>query len=555
MLGSLKKYILKNKALVLLIIGYILIRLPLLDHAFLLRGERDIVLTGYSLLKTGKDFYGNFLPLQFFGLDQPSPLLSFYFSALGWIIFPIKNIFFARLPFLLAGSLNLFFIYEIIQFLTKNKKLSLITAALFGFSPGMYHLGMLALEINLAMPLLLAGILFYVKKRKFLGWVLFARSFFTYNGFRPLIPFLLIYLEFFEFIHKGSWKSFIKNSFLQGILFIAFFAITFFFIDGEIMTSRSTDLVFLSYGKISPEVDFLRNTSIAPPDLKSLMNNKVTETLTYMVDVFYEGISLQYLFFRGDRAAIYTSTFAGQFFSIFVFFYFLGFVRLGARLRKNYFYILGLIPVAMVPSVVNIDYISVAIRSLLASVSYAFVIALGVLMFVELLKRAKKEYRMIAYGIVLLLLTVEVLYFSYNYVLRRPVTMFESYFEHEKQVAQYIIDSDQHVTLYDDSPKNIITAYHILNPDVDIQALQAVLLHSEDVYETDAFTMRFCPQSGDKDQMYVQDTVIAESCLDPEEYDVLEADQRHGRIDFKDFSLNSAFFIYEEMTPSIEPIP
>ncbi len=232
MFKQVKRYILENKILFLALVAYVLVRLPVLDHAFLLRGERDIVLTGYSLLKTGKDFYGNVMPLQFFGLDQPSPMLSFYYSAIGWIFFPIKNVFFARLPFMLASAVNIVLIYELVRKITVKKVIGLLTAVVFGFSPGYYHLSTLALEINLAMPLLLAGMLLYLNKKRAWGWLALILSFFTYNGFRPLIPFLVVYLELFFYMKDGKFVPFIQRSFIAGMIFIVLFGVSFFFIDG-----------------------------------------------------------------------------------------------------------------------------------------------------------------------------------------------------------------------------------------------------------------------------------------------------------------------------------
>lgn len=542
----------EHKILVGLFLLAVVTRLPFLDQAFLLRGERDIVLSGLSLLKTGRDLYGHLLPVQFFGLDQPSPMLSFYFSALGWLIFPIKSIFFARLPFVIAAACNTVLIYFLILKITKSRQLALITSAIFTMSPGYFHLSTLALEINLAMPLLLAGMLLYLGQKRLWGWVFLGLSFFTYNGFRPLIPFLLIYMEYYFYLQSNTLKSFIQRSVVAGVLFIAFFGITFFFIDGEIMTSRSSDIVFASYDKITPEVIFRRNTSIAPPVVQSILDNKITQTLQYMMSVVYEGVSLQYLFFRGDRAAIYTSTFAGQFWVVGLVFYFMGFMFLGKHLERKYLYMLGFIPVALVPSVVNIDYVSVAIRSLLASVSYAYIMALGVLFAQDIWEKGvARNIFWLAIGTIL---AIELTYFGYNYIFRRPVTMFESYFEHERQLAEYIHASPKKLVVYDDSPKNLLTAYHILTPSADVRDLQKAMQGNQKRIETSEFIFKKCTQAADKPQMYQRGTLIGSSCLDPDEYDNLGYLGVANRIFFEDFSLRTAYFIFEG-PPNEEPGP
>lgn len=555
LLSLVKSYFYKNKILFLLFLAYLIVRLPFLNQAFLLRGERDIVLTGYSLLKTGKDLYGNILPTQFFGLDQPSPLLSFYFSALSWFIFPIRNVFFSRLPFVLASSLNIFFVYELVRLIVRNKKLALLTTIIFNFSPGYFHLSMLALEINIAMPLLLAGMICYLKQKKFIGWILFGLSFFAYNGFRPLIPFVILYLEFFYFLPKKNVKKWILDSVRVVLIFFVLFAITYLFIDGKIMSSRSADLIFLNYDKIAPLVDFRRNTSVAPTIVNAFLNNKITNTLYYIFEVLFEGISLDYLFFSGDRAAIYASTFGGQFFAFLLPFYFLGFVYFGKKWDRAYVYMLGFIPVALIPSLVNIDYVSIAIRSLLASVSYAFVISCGIVFARQILKTYYKKVKFIVVGIVgicIFVSSVNIFYFSFNYIFRRPVTMFESFFEHERTIAKYIHIQDETVTLYDDSPKNILTAYFIQDSSQDIQTLQSLLQTSENTFTTEKVKIIKCPNSGEKNQMYNDGIVIAESCLDPEELENLNQMNSVEKLPFIDFSGNTAFFVYKSTVDSID---
>lgn len=556
MFARVRSYITSHPWLFVLLLVSIAIRLPYLGHAFLLRGERDIVLTGLSLLKTGKDLYGVFLPLQFFGLDQPSPLLSFYFSALTWIFVPIKSVFMARLPFMLTASLNTILVYELILLCTKKKNLALMTTAIYVLSPGYFHLSILALEMNIAFPLLLGGILAYLKNRRAWGWTLLTLSFMSYNGFRPLIPFLIMYLEGWHWIEHRSLKTFVRRAGTGILIFCALFAGTYLWIDGDIMKSRGADLAFVNYQDIVPLVDFRRSTTVAPSLLAQLVDNKVTETARYMMHVFFEGQSLHYLFFKGDSAALYATTFTGQFFATFLIAYYAGFVALGVRKKSSYWYILGFIPIALIPSMINVDYVSVAIRSMHVSVSYAFLFALGIELIYELLKKQRQVVMkgIIAIGIVIL--SIEVGYFVYNYTYRRPVMMFESYFEHERQLAHYMKDHPG-ITIYDSSPKNILTAYTILKPSASILNLQSFLSasHNSSMPTTfESFQIYPCPASGKKDVMYKPGTLIGEACLDPAEYEALGYIDIAHRIQYKDFSTRTAYFIFQE-TGKKESIP
>lgn len=543
MLVSLISYLKEHRFLIIISVIYFLIRLILLDHAFLLRGERDTTFTGFSLAHTGRDLYGNLLPLEFFGLDMPTPMLAFYYSALWWVIIPIKSVFTARLPFVISSTTYIFLVYEFIRTITKNSKLALITSIIFAFSPGIYHLSRLALEVNIGMPILLAGIILFLKKKRMWTYVLFTLAFFSYNGFRPLILPLLLFLELYPWMNGSSFKSFIKMSVISTVFFFVLFGSSIL-IDGRMMISRSDDLVFMGYDEITPKVIYLRNTSVAPEVLKVVLHNKITETIHYMIDVFVQAQDFQYLFFQGDKAAIYTSTFAGQFFLIMLPFYYAGFLFFGKNLKKKYLYILGFIPVALVPSLINIDYISFTYRSVLATIGYAYIIACGFVFILPLLGRTHKIVRASIIGVFIIFLGIELAYFSYNYVYRRPITMFEMFFESEKDIGEYLLSSNQSYYIYDDNPRNIVTTYYYLKDKPDMREFQRLNNQNQE-FSFDGHTIVKCPSSDDEIVLKAG-IIVADSCLSPERYKQLAGDITIPFIPFKDFSFRKAFFIFDK---------
>jgi len=517
--------------------------LILLDHAFLLRGERDITFTGYSLAHTGRDLYGNLLPVEFFGLDMPTPFLSFYYSALWWIILPFKNVFMARLPYVISTTTYIFLVYECIKIITKNTKLAIITSIIFAFSPGIYHLSRLALEVNIATPILLGGIILFLKKKRIWAYSLFTLAFYSYNGSRPLILPLLLFLELYPWMNGSSFQSFLKMSVISTVFFFVLFGSSFI-IDGKMMLSRSSDLVFMSYDKITPKVIYLRNSSVGPEILKVVFNNKITETIHYMIDVFIQGQDFQYLFFQGDKAAIYATTFTGLFFLVSFPFYYLGFFYLGKKFKKEYFYILGFIPVALVPAIINIDYVSFTIRSILSTVGYAYIIGGGLIFGFTLLSKMHKIIKIFIIGLFATFFIIELSYFSYNYFYRRPVTMFEMFFESEKDIAEYLLHSDKKYYIYDDSPRNIVTTYYFLKDHPNMSKFQQ-LNNQNKKFSFDGHTIVKCPTS-DNEIALKAGTIVADSCLSVDRYKSLAGNLDIPFIPYKDFSFRKAFFIFDQ---------
>ncbi len=548
MIQRLRDYFKARPWLFVVCVIAILVRIPFLSDAFLLRGERDIVLTGESLLNTGKDLYGVTTPLQFSGLDQPSPPFSFYVSALTQVFIPLHDVFTARLPFMLLASLNTLLIYECVRVLTRRKDLALLTTLLFSLSPGYFHTSMLALEMSVAFPLMLGGLIAYASEKRVWGWVLLVASGLAYNGFRPVVPFMMMYLEVWRAMEHGSWKTFFKQCVVIGAVYAVIFGVTMRIVDGDIVRSRGADIAFVNYQDITPRVNFRRTTTTASVLVAQMFDNKYTETLRYMKDVFFEGQGHQYLFMKGDQSALYATTFTGQFFTTSIVLYYLGFVALGVYRKKEHWYMLGWIPIALIPAVMNVDYVSVTNRAMLVSVVFAYVMSLGAVLGYEYLRKQPAWVRRLVLGLLVLSISVEGVYFVYNYAYRRPVTMFESFFEHEKQISHYVIAHPQTV-LYDPSPKNIITALAILDTSIDISAVQTALVSLQKnphKVRIGSHAIHTCPPSGKKDAMYRAGVVISEACLDPEEYEALSYIPPENRLMYKDFSLRTAYFIYSE---------
>lgn len=547
MLKKIKELIKDNLTIIILSVIFLFIRLPFLDKAFLLRGERDIVLTGFSLAKTGRDLFGHFLPLEFNGLDMATPFLSFYYSALWWLLIPIKNVFFSRLPYALLTVSYVFLVYKIIYIVTKNKNLSCLTSAIFCFSPGIFHVSQIALDFNVATPLLFLGIIYYLEKHRPIAFFLFTLSYFSYNGFRPLIPFLTIYLELFLFFQYNNWKTYIINSTKYVALFLLLFAFSWAVIDGHMMSIRGRDLVFFSYRNITPKILYRRETSTGPKILKRIVNNKLTGTIYYMAQAFVKGQDLDLLFWSGEPTQIYATTFTGQFFFVFLLFFYLGFFYLGKKNKKEYFYLLGLIPVGLVPSVINVDYMSYSLRSVLIFVIYGYLFACGIIYLLDLLKN-KRIFQYAIVGIICIFVGFESLLFIYNYTFRRPITMFELFFESEKQLADYLIKSKRHYIILDDSPKNKLTAYILMQKkNINLTKVQKILDKGAP-YMLDGFTFENCIKSEDllAEKKRLKNIIVSYSCTNNETYTMLTLSKKTYKISYKDYSFRTAFFVVND---------
>lgn len=163
--------------------------------------EWDEVATGYdaySILKTGRDQFGNFLPLTIRSLDDYKPPLYTYITAisiaiLGW------NDFAVRFPAALMGVFAILTTYGMTYELLKKKKIALIASLLLAVSP--WHVGFsrLALETNSTIFFTTLGIwTFMIGLRR--GWglwlsaILFGLDLYLYHNARVFVPLITIVL-------------------------------------------------------------------------------------------------------------------------------------------------------------------------------------------------------------------------------------------------------------------------------------------------------------------------------------------------------------------------
>ncbi|MGB4965834.1 MAG: glycosyltransferase family 39 protein [Microgenomates group bacterium] len=528
---------------------FFLLRLLFLDQLFLLHDERDIVLSGYSVAKTGHDLFGNFLPISFAGISPDNPLVSIYYSAVWWLVLPIKSVFFARLPFVLISTLLMFLVYEIVRRISDDKRLAFISALIFCFSPWVFHITRLAMDLPLAAVTLFGAILFYLKERRWLSYLLFFLTFYNYQGFRVVIPFLVVYLELIkgesEILRftQDDIKIFIRRNIIN-VMFIVFLFVSISFIDKAVTTKRFSQVAFLSPERFTAEVNTRRAASNVPLLIRDAFHNKITVAADYVVDNFVKGQDISYLFKTGDYSPINGNAVGGQFFFVFLLFFYLGIMALGRRLNRKDFYLIGFIFLGLLPAMASVNSATYSIRGFVSALGYAYLLALGVDLGIDLTKRMAKTPRYILYALLMMVMAVNGLYFTYNFYERKQVTVGELFNENEKRVSQYLLDRpEKQFTVYHDFPKNVYLSYIFM--DSGNSAPQVTGKDGEvDSYTSNNVVFMKCPKL--IDYATLTNTLVSESCMNLKTHDQLNSQvDLQQKILYKDLSLKTAYFIFE----------
>ncbi len=162
----------------------------------------DEVSLGYnawSVLSTGKDEHGDFLPVtNFKAFGDYKPPVYIYLTSASIKVFG-ANDFAVRFPSALFGVIAVFCTYLIVRKFFHVPALSLLAALFLSMSPWSVNLSRVAFEANVAWGLFLIALALFLYQRKFLSAVFFVLPLYTFNSSRVFIPLFLIILATFTY--------------------------------------------------------------------------------------------------------------------------------------------------------------------------------------------------------------------------------------------------------------------------------------------------------------------------------------------------------------------
>ena len=160
--------------------------------------EASLGYNAYSILKTGKDEYGNFLPVVLRSFDDYKPALYAYLIIPFITLFDL-SVLAVRLPSALIGiftvALTYFFVVEII----KRKEMALLSSFLLAISPWHIQFSRTAFEASSGMTLNLLMAYFFIRGLK-RPWFLVAAavcgglSIYMYQSEKVFTPLLMLLL-------------------------------------------------------------------------------------------------------------------------------------------------------------------------------------------------------------------------------------------------------------------------------------------------------------------------------------------------------------------------
>lgn len=290
--------------------------------------ELDVGYQAYSVLKTGKDYYGNSWPMHFHSLAEWRTPLYLYSCVPTVALFGISA-WGVRLPAAVFGILGVWLMYLLVKELFDDEKLGVVAALVTAISPWHIQYSRAAFEVTELLFLLLLGLVLFIKalkqrKRLWLAMACFGLMPWVYSTAKMFTPMLIGFLVILW------WRELIRFSRKE----LAWAAITLAVVAGPIAYSTVFGGGAERFGYISvftnpvmeTEVGVARlndarmrgemGEGISPKLTDRMFHNKFTYWSENILDNYFKAFSTDFLFVQGDPNLRHSVHGMGQFYKV-----------------------------------------------------------------------------------------------------------------------------------------------------------------------------------------------------------------------------------------------
>lgn len=399
--------------------------------------ETSIGYNAYSILKTGKDEWGQFMPVHFKSFGEYKLPAQIYASIPGVAIFGL-NEFGVRITPVVYGTLTVLLLYLFLHELFKRKEISLLAAFLLAVSPWHIQLTRGSFESSFSLFWFLMAVWFLVKGLLKPKWIIlsmipFVISVYTYNTARVFTP---MFLFVFYLINA---KYLIKNFRYALLGFLTFVILALpivpFVLSGD--ASARYKLVSITDDKgLIPRIEERRNLSKLPSLLTKLIHNRYTYNTFYFTKNYVAHFTPDFLFINGAGHRQHHVQGIGELYWVQAPFLLYGLYLLIKQKDQSLKVLLPWLFLAFVPVSMTNDSIPNALRTLIAVPVYQVFTAVGFFKVWEILKNKRQKFILISTVIILFLINF-VIYLN-NYFVKYPINYSRDWQYGNKQVVKYI---------------------------------------------------------------------------------------------------------------------
>ena len=348
---------------------------------------------GYSILKTGYDQWGQFLPIFNFRAygDYPLPLYM-YFSMPFIAIFGLNEAS-IRIVSVIFGTLLVPVVFYLFRRIFANDYFSLLVAFLLAISPWSILTSRQVLQVTPAVFFLTLGILLFIKgvrERKnwvVLGTALIGLSAYGYHNTRILAgPIIVILVLFFWQVLKKSRKTLFLVIIVTTLLILPIIPVIF----SSQGSARVRWVGIVDQGAIN-RIEDARNTSNLPEFLNVSLNNRYTYTVKVFLNNYFGYFNPVFLGLNGGTNLQFSVLGFGLISPFTLPFFYFGLIFLAIRFRsleKDKRIILILMLLTPIPAAITKDPFQV-VRSMLMLPFVCIITVFGISLFIQKFRKFK----------------------------------------------------------------------------------------------------------------------------------------------------------------------
>lgn len=411
--------------------------------------EVSIGYDAYSILKTGRDQFGNFLPLTFRSLDDYKPPLYEYLTVPAIAIFGL-NEFSTRFPSAFFGSLSVLVTFYLVKELFKNKlsdskaeTVALLSSFLLAISPWHLQFSRAAFEVNFSVFIVISAVFFFLKglennKLFILSSLFFGLALFSYHSTRFITPFLLLSLFLANFKKiKLTSKAVIFSTFLYFIFVIIFLPILF---------SKEAQIRFevTNISNVFTDVKMVRSLNLAElVDEKSSIDSifrffhgKKPILLRLLVSNYLVHFDPDFLFIKGDVPLHHAPGFGLLYLTELPFILIGLFFFLKRHLTKQNIVLLVWFLAAPLPAAVTLQ-VPHAVRTELFLPTFQIFSGLGLYLFFNFIKQNKLLF-VISSLIFFAVFYLDFSYYLHQYYVHTPYELSKQWMYGRKEAALFV---------------------------------------------------------------------------------------------------------------------
>lgn len=427
----------------------------------------------YSILKTGKDEYGTFLPFSIRSFDDYKPPLYAYLTVPSIALFGL-NEFAVRLPSALLGSLSIIVIYFLVLEVLKSSKFSskftsvtaITTAFLLAISPWSLQFSRSAYEGNIGLFFLLLGALFlfkFLKNPRFLpvSVIFFLLSMYSYHSFRLIVP---IFMFGFGIVFI---KSFLKHKLILIIsilLFVVFASPIYlnFLSSQEGSGSRlSMVSIFGDSPEITKSIQRLEYDKSHGNLLGYIFENRRFVYGLSAIKGYLDHYNPDFLFIHGDGGRQHHAVDFGMLYLFTFPFILLGIFALSSRITKRIAILFLLLILAPLASAISSGSPH-PVRAIIMAPVFDILAAVGLVVFAAYVSGItyqvlKIKLKYVIFSSILILFSINFLYYLHQYYVHTPREYGDFWQYGNKEVIAY-------AKKYEDSYKKIVITYKYDQP-------------------------------------------------------------------------------------------